>query len=146
MDVDRLIERLLKIEALHAGATTPGEKLASEEARARVLARLEAIAEEPQEYQFTLTSRWSQKLFIALARKYGLAPFRRRRQHATTIMVKAKRRFLDETFLPHFHAAHGELVNHFDELAEKIIAAAVHRDVTEPGEVAEPRQLTMPVR
>lgn len=80
MDVDRLIERLLKIVSLHAGATTTGEKVAAEEALRRILARLEQLKDEPEEFRFTLASRWSQQLFVALARRYKLAPFRRRRQ------------------------------------------------------------------
>lgn len=145
MNVDELIERLLKIEALHAGSTTPGERIASEEALRRILARLEALADEPQEFQFTLTSRWSQKLFVALARRYGLKPFRRRRQHSTTIMLAVKRRFLEETFIPQFNALYQELGKHFDEIAETIIERAVHRDLTEAPEVAEPKQLSMPI-
>lgn len=145
MDVDRLIERLLKIESLHAGATTPGEKDAAEEARARILARLAQLEDEPEEFRFTLTSRWSQQLFIALARRYKLEPFRRRRQHATTIMLRVKRRFLDETFLPQFNALLEELTKHLDEVAKTIIEAAVHRDLTEAPEVAEPKQLSMAI-
>ena len=74
---------------------------------------------------------------------YKLEPFRRRRQHATTIMLPAKRRFLDETFLPQFHALHGELTKHLDEVAKTIIEAAVHRDLAETPERAEPKQLSM---
>lgn len=145
MSADQLIERLVKIEALHAGATTPGEKVASEEALGRILARLEALADEPQDFQFTLTSRWSQKLFVALARRYGLKPFRRRRQHATTIMLNVKKRFLEDTFMPQFNAIHEELVKHLDEIAQKIIEAAVHRDLTAAPEVAAPKQLSMSI-
>ena len=137
MDVDRLIERLLKIESLHAGATTTGEKVAAEEALGRILARLEKLEDEPEEFRFTLTSRWSQQLFIALARRYKLKPFRRRRQHATTIMLRVKRRFVDETFVPQFNALHDELTKHLDEVAKTIIEAAVHRDLTDVPEVAD---------
>ena len=145
MDVDRLIERLLKIELLHAGATTTGEKVAAEEALGRILARLEQLEDEPEEFRFTLTSRWSQQLFVALARRYKLKPFRRRRQHATTIMLRVKRKFLDETFLPQFNALHDELTKHLDEVAKTIIEAAVHRDLTDAPEVAEPKQLSMSI-
>ena len=145
MDVEQLIERLAKIDSLLAGATTPGERIASEEARERVTARLQQVVDEPRDFQFTLTSRWSQKLFVALARRYGLKPFRRRRQHATTIMLNVKPSFLDGTFMPHFKAIHDELVKHFDEIAAKVIEAAVHRDLSELQEVVEPKQLAMPV-
>ncbi len=142
MDADRLIERLLKIESLHTGATTTGEKVAAEEALARILAHLEQLKDEPEEFRFTLTSRWSQQLFVALARRYKLKPFRRPRQHATTIMVKVKRSFLDRTFLPQFNALHEELTKHLDEIAKTIIEAAVHRDLTEAPET-EPKQLSI---
>src|SRR5436309_11391966 len=131
MDVDKWIDRLLKIESLHAGASTDGEKIAAEEARARILSRLAELKDEPEEFRFTLTSRWSQQLFVALARRYQLKPFRRRRQHATTIMVRAKRSFLDDTFLPQFNALLEELTKHLDEVAKTIIEAAVHRDLAD---------------
>ncbi len=145
MDVDRLIERLLKIESLHAGATTPGEMDAAAAARARILARLARLEDEPEDFRFTLTSRWSQKLFLALARRYELKPFRRRRQHATTIMLRVKRSFLDDTFLPQFNALEAELTRHLDEVAQAIIEAAVHRDLTEVAEVEGPKQLSMAI-
>ena len=145
MDVDKLIERLLKIESLHAGASTDGEKLAAEEARARILAHLSELNDEPEEFRFTLTSRWSQQLFIALARRYQLKPFRRRRQHATSIMLRVKRRFLDETFMPQFNALHDELTKHLDDVARTVIESAVHRDLTDAPEVAEPKQLAMSI-
>ena len=144
MNVERLIERLLKIEALHAGATTQGEKIASEEALRRILAHLDKLDEEPQEFRFTLTSRWSQRLFVALARRYGLKPFRRPRQHSTTIMLRAKRRFVEETLMPQYNAIHAELTRHFDAIADEVIGRAVHRDLAEPPEVKEPKQLSLP--
>ena len=39
----RLRERLQKVEALHAGATTPGERAAAAEARTRLLERLQGL-------------------------------------------------------------------------------------------------------
>jgi hypothetical protein len=143
--LDALIARLVKIEALHAGATTAGERIASEEARKRILERLAKLDEEPIEMRFTLHSRWAQQLFTALARRYGLEPYRYRRQHATSLMLKIKRRFLDETFWPQFQALNEELGKHLDEVAKTVIEAAVHRDVSEVKEQAAPKQLVMPL-
>lgn len=145
MTLQALIARLMKIEALHAGATTGGERIASEEARKRILERLAKLDEEPVEMRFTLHSRWSQQLFRALARRYGLEPYRYRRQHGTTLMLKIKRRFLDETFWPQFTALNEELGKHLDEVAKTVIEQAVHRDVSEAKEQAEPKQLAMPL-
>jgi hypothetical protein len=100
MTQQALIARILRIESLHAGATTDGERIASEEARKRILEHLAKLDQEPIEMQFTLNSPWSRQLFKALARRYGLEPFRYRRQHSTTLMLEIKRRFLDETFWP----------------------------------------------
>ena len=66
MTLDALIAKLLKIESLHAGATTDGERVASEEARKRILDHLARLDEEPIEMRFTLHGRWSQQLFTAV--------------------------------------------------------------------------------
>lgn len=145
MKLEALIARLLRIEALHAGATTDGERIASEEARKRILEHLARLDEEPIEMRFTLNSPWSQQLFRALARRYGLEPYRYRRQHGTTLMLKIKRRFLDETFWPQFKELSAELGKHLDEVARTVIEAAVHRDLSEAKEQAEPKQLAMPL-
>jgi hypothetical protein len=145
MTLDALISRLLRIEALHAGATTDGERIASEEARRRILEHLARLEDEPVEMQFRLNSRWSQQLFRALARRYGLEPYRYRRQHRTTLMLKIKQRFLDETFWPQFKELDAELGKHLDEVAKTVIAAAVHRDLSEAKEQVEPTQLAIPL-
>jgi len=43
MDEARLIEKLKAIEALFAGATTPGERVAADAARLRILERLKTF-------------------------------------------------------------------------------------------------------
>lgn len=60
-------------------------------------------------------------------------------------MLRVKRSFLDETFLPQFNALEAELTRHLDEVAQTIIEAAVHRDLTEAAEVEEPKQLSMAI-
>lgn len=145
MMLDALIARLLRIEALHAGAGTDGERIASEEARKRILEHLEKLDDEPLEMRFTLNSPWSRQLFRALARRYGLEPYRYRRQHATSLMLRIKRRFLDETFWPQFTALNAELSRHLDEVAKAVIERAVHGDVSEAKEQAEPKQLAIPL-
>lgn len=72
-------EKLRKIEALFAGAATPGERDAAEAARERIQQRLRDYerTQRPEEWRFSLENPWSRKLFIALARRYGLSPYRR---------------------------------------------------------------------
>ena len=75
---DRLLETLRRIEALHAGAATDGERVAAEGARQRIAAKLRQheAADPSIEYRFTLNNPWSRKLFLALLRRYGIRPYR----------------------------------------------------------------------
>ena len=72
---EQLRARLRKIEALFAGAATPGERGAAEAARTAA----------PIELQFSIADPWSRQLFLALARRYGLRPYRYSRQRRATV-------------------------------------------------------------
>src|SRR2546430_15387803 len=89
----QLREKLRKIEALFAGAGTAGERLAAEAALERVRARLAEITrrDPPIELKIALPDAWSRRLFLALARRYGLDPYRYRKQRHTTVMVRVPR-------------------------------------------------------
>jgi hypothetical protein len=78
MDEAKLREKLSRIEALFAGATTEGERVAAAEARRRIQARLESAGriDPAVEYRFTLGDAWARKVFVALLRRYDLKPFR----------------------------------------------------------------------
>ncbi|WP_247466531.1 hypothetical protein [Bradyrhizobium sp. 137] len=103
----QLREKLRKIEALFVGAGTAGERLGAEAALQRVRARVEELARHapPIEQQFSLPDQWSRHLFLALCRRYGLRPFRYRRQRRNTVMVRASRGFVDKILLPEFTPA-----------------------------------------
>ena len=55
MDEATLIEKLLKIESLFAGAATEGERTSAERSRQRILKRLDELLPQdpPVEYKFT---------------------------------------------------------------------------------------------
>jgi hypothetical protein len=91
MDEATLQEKLRKIEALHAGATSEGEREATRLAAERIRARLaEVRAREPDvELAYSLPDVWSRKLFLALCRRYGLRPYRKYRQRHSTVQVSA---------------------------------------------------------
>ena len=143
MDESKLRERLSLIEALFAGATTEGERIAAGEARRRIQARLEGVerAEPPVEYRFTLADTWSRKVFLALLRRYELKPYRYRNQRRTTVMVKVPRRFVDETLWPEYQQIYKELRTYLDDVTDRIIADVIHKDSSEASEVAQPAQL-----
>ena len=100
----QLREKLRKIETLFAGATRAGERLAAEAALERVRARLTELGrrDPPIEMQFSMPDRWSRHLFLALCRRYGLAPYRYHRQRRNTIMVRAPKGFIEQVLWPEF--------------------------------------------
>ncbi len=91
----QLREKLRKISALFEGATTQGEKLAAKAAIDRIKQAIASLTkvEQTVETQFTLPDRWQRRLFAALCRRYGLEPFRYKRQRYTTVMVRASPRW-----------------------------------------------------
>ena len=133
MDEARLIERLRAIEALHAGATTPGERAAAERGRDRILERLRSFerVEPSQEFQFSLPDVWTRKVFLALLRRWGVRPYRYPRQRRTTVMARVPKRFLDETLWPEFQELSRELTTYLAEATERVLNEAFHSDGSE---------------
>ncbi len=144
MDEDRLIERLRRIEALFAGATTDGEKIAAERAQQRILERLQAWEREapPIEYRFTMSDMWSRKVFVALLRRYGIRPYRYKGQRYTTVMARVTERFVDDTLWPEFQAFDETLRSYLSEVTERVVSHVIHQDSSEAEVVEEPPQLT----
>lgn len=139
MDESRLIEKLQAIEALFAGATTAGERVAADEAKKRILERLRNNAHEdpPVEYRFKLADAWSRRVFIALLRRYGISPYRYARQRKTTVMAKVPRRFVDETLWPEFEQLSQVLREHLEATTDRIVAQVLHQDVSEARELKQ---------
>jgi tRNA nucleotidyltransferase (CCA-adding enzyme) len=134
-----LRDKLRKIEALFAGAATAGERLAAEAARDRVRARLaERQRRDPMiEMQFSMPDQWSRALFLALSRRYGLQPYRYRRQRLTTVMIRVPRGFVDEVLWPEFAELNQALTSYLNEVTLRVIREAVHADASEAAEVAQ---------
>src|SRR5713226_2046333 len=139
----RLREKLRKIEALFGGAATAGEKAAADAAADRIRARLGNAAgrEAPEEIRFSIPDSWSRQLFIALCRRYGISPFRYRRMHRQTVIVKAPRSFVDQVLWPEFRELSGALSTYLAEITEKLIREEVHGETADAEERDEPRPL-----
>ena len=133
----KLIEKLRRIEALYAGATTPGERIAAAEAKRRIADRIAGFTppEPPEEYRFSLDNNWSRKLFLALLRRNGLRPYRYPRQRYTTVMVRLPKSLADSLWTE-FQELNEALRFHLDTLAEAVIAEAISADTGEAEEVA----------
>src|SRR4051812_19936607 len=123
MTEQQLRERLRKISALFEGATTAGERSAAGAALERVKQALAAITrtERTVEVQFTLPDQWQRRLFSALCRRYGLEPFRYKRQRHTTVMVRGPRSFIDSTLWPEYLEIKTALDIYLSEATERII-------------------------
>ncbi|HYH97864.1 hypothetical protein [Hyalangium sp.] len=141
-DEERLKEKLRAIEALFAGATTEGEREAADRARQRIAARLvERQGERQLEWQFS-QDPWSYRLLVSLARRYGIEPYRYRRQRRSTLIIKTSERFMRETFLPEYNEMLRTLHEHLTAVTERVLAEVLNADRSEPTVVdAEPRQL-----
>ena len=131
-----LREKLRKISALFEGATTDGERSAAAAAIERVKKALAAMTrtEHVVEMQFTLPDRWQRRLFAALCRRYGLDPFRYKRQRYTTVMVRAPRRFIDSTLWPEYLELKEALDQYLNDATERIIREEVFGDAAEAPE------------
>jgi hypothetical protein len=129
----RLIEKLQRIEALFAGAATPGERQAAGLARDRIRTRLQGQQKtDPEiEYSFKLRDRWSHKLLTALLRRYQIRPYRYRGQRYTTIMARVPRQFVDEVLWPEFQELNRTLANYLSEVTDRVIAQGIDSDMTE---------------
>jgi len=138
-----LRERLRKVEALFAGAKTAGERVAAGAARERIRARLDAARKAARdiEMHYSIADPWSRQLFLALARRYGLKPYRYPRQRRATVMLKGPERFLKDTLWPEFQALNEALVGYLASVTQRIIAEEVHKETGEAEEQEETKRL-----
>jgi hypothetical protein len=131
-----LLEKLRKIEALHAGTKIDGEREAARRAAERIRARLAELRtrERDEVLQYSLPDPWKRKLFVALCRRYGLKPYREHGQRYSTVLVRAPKTFQTRTLWPEFRALSEELHAHLEELTERVIREAINEDVSEAAE------------
>jgi tRNA nucleotidyltransferase (CCA-adding enzyme) len=141
-DEKALLEKLRKIEALHAGASTPGERDAAANAMRSIQMRLKLAEKEqpPSEYKFTMEDHWSRKLFVALARRYGLKPYRYRRQRSTTVMLRVPKAFVDDTLWPEFLELSQVLRDTLERATDQVLGQVFQQDTSE-AEVKEDQRL-----
>jgi hypothetical protein len=131
-----LLEKLRKIEALHAGTTVDGEREAARRAAERIRARLAELRgrEQDVELLYRLPDPWTRRLFVALCRRYGLEPYRERGRRYSTVMLRAPRTFQEGTLWPEFLALSAELKAHLAEITDRVISEAIHAEVGEATE------------
>jgi hypothetical protein len=135
-DEDELREKLRKIEALFAGAKTDGEREAAGAAAERIRGRLAEIgsSEPTVEMRLSIHDPWSRMLFLALARRYGIEPYRYPRMKRQTLVVNAPRSFVDDVLWPEFSQLNAALTGYLMSATERIIRDVIHKDTGEAVE------------
>ena len=138
-----LLEKLRKIEALHAGTKIYGEREAARRAAERIRARLAELQSREQDtvFQYSLHDPWKRKLFVALCRRYGLKPYREPGQRRSTVLVRAPKTFQNRTLWPEYQALSEELEAHLEELTSRVIREAINEDVSEAAETGPTKML-----
>lgn len=138
-DEAQLREKLRKLEALFAGAVTPGEKQAAEAALERIRARFSGLEQTDPgtQIQVCLPDVWSRRLFLARCRRYGLKPYRLARQRATTVRLRVPKTFADQVLLPEFRELNAELARYLDAVTTRLIREEVHRDTSEAPDAGQ---------
>jgi hypothetical protein len=140
---EALRERLRKIEALFAGAGTAGERDAAAAAAARIRARLAEAGRSAAavEMRLSVSDPWARQLLMALCRRYGIEPFRYRRMHRQTLVVRAPARFVEDLLWPEFLQLSEALGAYLREVTERVIREAVHGDTRDAEEREETRRI-----
>jgi hypothetical protein len=143
VDEARLIERLQRIEALHAGAATDGEREAAARGRERLQARLRELERDdpPEVHQFSLRDPWARRVFCALLRRCGIRPFRYPRQHRQTVMARVPRRFVEETLWPEFQEISRELTAYLEQATDRILQRVLEADGSDAEVRPEPPRI-----
>jgi len=94
-----------------------------------------AITTRPlPETKFSLADEWQRRLFSALCRRYGLEPYRYKRQRHSTVMVRAPREFVQNTLWPEYLELQAALHAYLKEATDRIIREEIFRDADEAAE------------
>jgi hypothetical protein len=139
-EFQQLLEKLRRVEALHARTDVAGERNAAANAMHAIRAKLARFErrDPPIEYRFTLQDSWSRRLFTALLRRYGIEPYRYRGQRYTTVMARVSKSFVDETLWPEFVELDDVLEQYLSDITDRVIREAVFADSSEATERAKP--------
>ncbi len=134
MTREEIIAKIRKVEALFSGSEFAGEMNAAASALERLKAQLDAVPEPATEFKFSLPDPWKRQLFLALARRHGLNPYRQYRQRQTTVMLRTTNSFVHQILWPEFIELSKLLHDYLGEATRDIISRGVHGDLSEAPE------------
>jgi hypothetical protein len=134
MTREEIIAKIRKVEALFSGSQFAGEMNAAASALERLNAQLAAVPEDKVEFKISLPDPWKRQLFLALARRHGLHPYREYRQRQATVMVRDMPSHMEKILWPEFLELSKLLHAYLDEATRDIITRGVHGDLSEAAE------------
>jgi len=139
-DFKQLLEKLRRVEALHARTDVAGERDAAANAMNAIRAQMAGFEQQDPsvEYKFSMQDKWSRRLFTALLRRYGIVPFRYRGQRYTTVMARVSKSFVDKTLWPEFVELDDVLNEYLSDVTERVIREAIFEDSSEASERTKP--------
>ena len=141
-DDQQIREKLRKIKALFAGASSAGERQAAQAAIDRLNERINSqdsrktVDDPPVEFRFSLTNPWSLRLFLALCRSKGYRPYRHPRMRRTSVCVRIGTRAVNTGLWPEYLEMNRVLTEHLGELADQIIADCINPDRSDAEVIA----------
>lgn len=140
-EFSQLLERLRRVEALHARTDVAGERDAAANAIKAIRSQLAQKEQHdpPVEYKFSLPDDWSRRLFTALLRRYGIEPYRYRGQRRTTVMARVSKSFVDDTLWPEYVELDDILKEYLSDITDRVIQEAIFQDSSEASERAKQR-------
>lgn len=140
-----LEKQLRGIEARFAKARTSKEWQAAGAARQRLMQRMaRADVDHPVEWQFSSLTVWERQLLMALARRYGLKPYRYQGQHRGTLILQAPKAFIKEVLGPEFKRCSETLRARLDEVAQLVLAEVLEEDPRREAQLSLPFEADLP--
>lgn len=138
-ELEKLLERMRRVEALYSRTDVEGERVAAGNALEAILEQIRKHqqADPAIEYKFSLTDTWSRRLFMALARRYKLEPYRYRGQRYTTVMLRVPRSFVDQTLWPEYKQLADLLSSHLNEVTNQVIAQGLSSSGSDEATIKE---------
>lgn len=111
-------DKIAKIEALIARASSEGEREAARLAKTRLLEKQQQI---PIEYKISHHNLWKKKLFLAICQKYDLVAYRYKGQKHTTSMVKVSPTLMDNHIWPEYQSYTSLLENLVQDILDDLL-------------------------
>lgn len=106
MELTEIEKKLLKIQALHSGALTDGEKKSAIMAKRRILKKMACISngEYLQEYKFSLKNGRNVDVFMEILNRYEIDEYRFLNSSKPTVVAKVPGVFVDKILWPEYLA------------------------------------------